>query len=123
MATFPSLEPTTRSLTYGDYPQLTHAAASGANVRFLMGTDRLKQRLQITYEYLTEAEATLLLDHYEGQEGGLIPFDLSSQVWSGYTSAPVSSSDYQWRYSKSFSIGLGAPMQYNCSIDLETVPI
>ena len=123
MAVFPSLEPTSRSLLYGDYPQLTHEGLSGGDVRFLQSTDRVAQRLTLGYEYLTEAEAQSLLDHYEGQQGSIIPFDLSSSVWAGYSSAPVSASDYQWRYVDAFDIGISAPTQYGCTIELETVPI
>ena len=122
MAVFPSLEPTSRSLVYGDYPQLTHEGLSGGDVRFLQGTDRIAQRLSLGYEYLPETQAQSLLDHYQGQQGSIIPFDLSSSVWAGYSAAPVSSSDYQWRYVGSFDIGLSAPMQYGCTIELETVP-
>ena len=125
MADFPSLEPVSRSLTYGDYPQLTHEGISGGDVRFLMSTtDRVAQRLTLGYENLTEAEAKLLLDHYEGQEGSLIAFDLpAGTVWAGFTSVPVSASDYQWRYIGAFDVGLSAPLQYGCTIELETVPI
>ena len=82
MAVFPSLEPTSRSLVYGDYPQLTHEGLSGGDVRFLQGTDRIAQRLSLGYEYLTETQAQSLLDHYQGQQGSIIPFDLSSSVWA-----------------------------------------
>lgn len=124
MANFPSLEPRTRSLTYGDFPQLIHKGLSGGNVRFLQGTDRIAQKLTIAYEYLTEAEMKLLLDHYQEQQGSLIPFDLPSQVWAGYANgAPVSSSDYQWRYTGPFTVGIAGPISYSTSIVLESVPI
>ena len=54
MTTFPSLEPETRALVYGDYPQNVHEGLSGGNVRFKVGAKRIAQRLTITYEYLTE---------------------------------------------------------------------
>ena len=123
MATFPALEPSTRALTYGDYPQLVHQGASGGQVRFKTGSDRVSQRLTITFEYLTEAEAKLLLDHYEEQQGSLIAFDLSAQVWSGYATVPIPAADYQWRYAGPFEVGIGAPLRYNLSVELETVPI
>ena len=123
MATFPSLEPRTRSLTYGDFKQLIHKGLSGGNVRFLQSTDRIAQRLNITYEYLTEAQMKLLLDHYNTQQGSLIPFALSSSVWAGYSSVPVSASDYEWRYVGPFSVGLSSPLSFSASIQLESVPI
>ena len=123
MTTFPSLEPETRALVYGDYPQNTHEGLSGGNVRFLLGTDRTVQRLTITYEFLTETQAQSLLTHYNGQNGSIDPFDLSSSVWAGYSTPPVSSSDYKWRYADSFQISISSPSKYATSIELISVPI
>lgn len=123
MADFPALEPTTRALTLGDFPQLVYQGASGGEVRFKQGSDRVEQVLSLGYEYLTESEVQQLLDHYETQQGSLIAFDLPAIIWSTYSTPPVSSSDYQWRYANGFDVGLAAPLRYNVSIDLETVPI
>jgi len=123
MTTFPSLEPETRALVYGDYPQNTHEGLSGGNVRFKVGAKRIAQRLTITYEYLTETEAQTLLTHYNGQNGSIEPFDLSSSVWAGYSTPPVSSSSYKWRYNSAFQISLSSPTRYSTSIELITVPI
>ena len=123
MTTFPELQPETRALVYGDYPQNTHEGLSGGNVRFLLGTKRLVQRLTITYEYLTETQAQTLLTHFNGQNGTIESFDLSSQIWSGYSTPPVSSSSYKWRYSKTFDVNISAPNLYTVSIELITVPL
>lgn len=123
MATFPSITPSSRSLNYGDYPQGTHEAVGGVNVRFLFGSDRVTQRLSLGYEYLTESEMQQLLDHYEGQQGSLISFALPAAVWAGYSVVPVNPADYEWRYVEAFSIEIAAPLRYNTSIELETVPI
>ena len=123
MTTFPSLEPETRALIYGDYPQNVHEGLSGGNVRFKVGAKRISQRLTITYEYLTETEAQTLLTHYNGQNGSIVPFDLSSSVWAGYSTPPVSSSSYQWRYAQSFQISISSPNRYSTSIELISVPL
>ena len=123
MTTFPSLEPETRALIYGDYPQNVHEGLSGGNVRFKVGAKRIAQRLTITYEYLTETEAQTLLSHYNGQNGSIVPFDLSSSVWAGYSTPPVSSSSYQWRYAQSFQISISSPNRYSTSIELISVPL
>ena len=123
MTTFPSLEPETRALVYGDYPQNVHEGLSGGNVRFKVGAKRIAQRLTITYEYLTETEAQTLLTHYNGQNGSIVPFDLSSSVWAGYSTPPVSSSSYQWRYAQSFQISISSPNRYSTSIEFISVPL
>lgn len=123
MATFPSLAPRTRSLTLGDIPQQVYTGSSGGDVRFKQGSDFIAQRLTLGYEYLTESEAQQILDHYAGQQGSLIPFDVSAAVWGGYTTPPVSSASYQWRYTGSPDVGVASPIRYNLTIELETVPI
>jgi hypothetical protein len=123
MADFPSLEPTSRTWLMGDYPQLVHSGASGGEVRFIQGSDRVGQRLTLGYEYLTESEAQQILDHFEGQQGSIVAFDLPSIIWDGYSSPPVSSSEYQWRYVGAFEVSNSAPLRYNMNIELETVPV
>ena len=123
MTTFPSLEPDTRFLDYGDYPQNVHEGLSGGDVRFKLGSKRVEQILTITYQYLTETQAQTLLTHFNGQNGTIESFDLSSQIWSGYSTPPVSSSSYKWRYSKPFTISISAPKRYSTSIELVSVPI
>jgi hypothetical protein len=123
MAVFPAIEPTSRALTFGDYPQLTYAAVSGGNVRFLQGTKRISQVLSLGYQYLSEAEAQQILDHYSGQEGTLLPFDLPSAVWAGYSTPPIDSVDYEWRYTGPFEVAIPAPIQYNMTIELIAAPV
>ena len=123
MATFPALEPTTRVLTLGDYPQSAYEGVTGDVVRFVAGSDRVQQRLTLGYEYLTETEAQQIIDHYLGQQGEIVAFGLPSQVWAGFASVPISATDYQWRYAATFSVGLSAPLRYNVSIELESVAI
>lgn len=123
MADFPSLEPTTRAFGLGDTPQLLHGSESGVGVRFVQGADRVQQLLTLGYEYLTESEAQQIIDHFNGQQGSLIAFDLPSVIWSGYTTPPVSASDYQWRYAGAFDVSIAAPLRYNISVELVTIPI
>jgi hypothetical protein len=118
MATFPALKPISRTLSLGDYPQTIYQAISGVNVRFLRNTKRVDQRLNLGYEYLTETEVQLIYDHYAIQEGTLIPFDLPSEVWAGYTTVPIDVVDYEWRYANSFSVDSSSSLNYNLQIEL-----
>lgn len=123
MATFPSLEPTTRALTLGDVPQLTHEASSGVDVRFVQGSDRVFQNLSLGYEYLLETEVKQIIDHFDGQQGSLISFDLPSIIWSGYSTPPVSASDYEFIYAAGLDISIASPLHYNVTVKLTTIPI
>tara|TARA_A100001201_G_scaffold140463_1_gene133601 strand:- start:697 stop:1068 length:372 start_codon:yes stop_codon:yes gene_type:complete len=123
MATFPSLEPTSRSVSLGDCPQQGHQGTSGDVVNFKFGSDRVGQVLSLEYDYLTEAEAQQIIDHYRGQQGFLISFDLPAAVWSGYTTRPIPAADYEWRYIAEPTIGITSPLNYNVSVELESVII
>jgi hypothetical protein len=107
----------------GDIPQQVYKGTSGGEVRFKQGSAYVAQRLTLGYEYLTESEAQQILDHYAGQEGSLIPFDLSAEVWGGYTTPPVSSATYKWRYIGAFDVSIASPRRYSLTVELETVPI
>ena len=122
MTTFPSIEPLKTTLSYGDYPQSIFEGLSGANVRFKLGNKRIDQILVIEYEHLTETQAQSLLTHFTGQNGSIVPFDLSSIIWSAWSTPPVSSSSYKWRYLKPFDINISAPQKYSTSIELVSVP-
>lgn len=117
MATFPALEPATRQLSFGDYPQLVYTGTSGVTVRFLQGTDRVSQILTLGFTYLSESDMYLILDHYNGQEGTLLSFDLPAQVWAGFTTAPIGS-EYEWRYNGEIGIEQAAPVTYNVEVQL-----
>lgn len=123
MATFPALAPRTRSLSLGDIPQQIYKGTSGGEIRFKQGSAYIAQRLTLGYEYITESEAQQILTHYAGQEGSLIPFDLSNAVWAGYATPPVSSASYQWRYTGPFDVSIASPQRYSLTVELETVPI
>lgn len=125
MATFPALTPNQRSVTLGDFPGARHDGVSGVGVSFLFSkTDLVEQLLSLTFLSLTEAQHKLITDHFVGQEGGLIPFDLPSAIWSGYSTVPVSSSDYQWRYANALQIEPGGTVgRFNVSVDLIAVPV
>lgn len=125
MATFPSLTPNTRSLTLGDFPGARFEGVSGVGVSFLFSTsDLVQQGLSLQYLSITEEQQTLITDHFVGQEGGLIPFDLPSAVWSGYSTVPVSSSDYQWRYAEALKVEPGGTTgRFNVTVELVAIPI
>lgn len=118
MATFPALTPNTRSVTFGDYPQLIHVGSSGASVRFLQGTKRVNQKLTLGYNSILESELQLIYDHYGTQEGSLVAFDLPSVIWAGYSAVPISAADYEWRYEGTFQVSPSVPGRFNLTVTL-----
>lgn len=121
MATFPAIKPNTRTLSLGNYPQAEYTGRSGGSVRFLFNTKRVTQTLSFSYTSINESELTAIYDHYDGQQGSLISFDLPSALWDGYSSVPVSAVDYQWRYASLPDSEPNAPGRFSLTVTLESV--
>lgn len=124
MANFPAIVPNQRVFGLGNAPQEQFQSPDGVGVRFLRSeAKRVGQTLTLQFNGLTESQISSITNHFAGQEGGLIPFDLPSEIWSGYTTVPVASSDYEWRYANTLSIeSAGAIGRFNVQIDLVAVP-
>ena len=118
MAVFPSIKPNTRSLGLGNTPQLVYAGTSQATIRFLKNTKRVGQTLELSFSNITESQMNAIFDHFNGQEGTLIPFTLPSEIWTGYNSVPISAVDYEWRYAESLSIEKTSPDRYSLIVSL-----
>jgi hypothetical protein len=78
-------------------------------------------KLSLTYNSLTESDITLIYDHYDGQQGSLIPFALSAEVWAGYDSVPVDAANYQWRYANTLVIQPSGVSRFSTTVELESV--
>lgn len=99
MATFPALEPNSRTYSLGQFPVTVQAGWHGGAVRFRHGSTAAGHSLGLGYEKLTAANASLIRAHYRGQLGGYVPFSLSSAVWTGHSSTTnLVPSSTLWRY-------------------------
>ena len=124
MATFPSLTPTTRLYTQGDFPSAIQASSNGATTGFRKGNRRINQTLQLTFDNLTETQVNLIRTHYDGQNGSFEIFLLDANTWSGYTTLPVPLiSDFVWLYATPPTISDGITSKWNVEVELISVPI
>ena len=99
MATFPALEPATRSYDFGAFPLTEQPSLSAGTVRFRHGTAATNFSLQLEYVYLSDAEATQIRNHYQGQGGTYRSFMLPAIIWKGHTfSGNVFPTTTRWRY-------------------------
>ena len=85
MALYPAIIPSTRRYGLGLFPVTVETGFGGGSVRFLHGSRRYGIQLELGYEYLSEAEAQDLRDHYRGQDGGHRPFLLPNVIWNGHS--------------------------------------
>ena len=111
MATFPELEPATRAYDFGLFPLTEEPSISAGIVRFMHSTTPQNYQLTLGYNALTDAEASLIRQHFQFQGGGYRSFQLPSIIWKGHTfSGNVAPTNTRWRYIEApeeehFSIG------------------
>ena len=99
MATFPALEPTTRSYDLGDFSMSRAAGFGGGEVRFLHGgDDPLGHDASLGYEAISGAELELIREHYRGQDGSHVSFTLPAIIWQGHPVGGIVPDGGRWRY-------------------------
>jgi hypothetical protein len=99
MATFPKLEPATRAYDFGLFPLTEQPSLSAGIVRFRHGVTPQNYQLTLGYTALTDAEASLIREHFQNQGGGYKSFQLPSIVWRGHGfSGNVVPTNTRWRY-------------------------
>ena len=99
MATFPELEPATRAYDFGLFPLTEEPSISAGIVRFRHGATPENYQLTLGYTALTDAEASLIREHYQGQGGGYRSFQLPPIIWKGHTfTGNVAPTNTRWRY-------------------------
>lgn len=111
MATFPELRPTSRSYDFGLFPLTEQPSISAGTVRFRHSTVPQNYSLTLGYSGLTDAKASLIRTHFQGQAGTFRSFSLPSIIWEGHAfSGNVIPYNTLWRYldapeEEHFSIG------------------
>ena len=99
MATFPVLEPATRSYDFGLFPLTEEPSVSAGIVRFRHSVTQQNYQLTLGYVDLTDAEASLIREHYQSQGGGYHSFPLPPIIWAGHTfSNNIVPYTTRWRY-------------------------
>ena len=124
MAIFPSITPTARLYTQGNFPSAIQASSNGVTTGYRRGNRRINQTLQLSFNNLTESQVTQIRNHYDGQNGSFTIFYLSAEVWAGYITPPVALiSDFAWLYANAPTISDGIVSKWNVEIELISVPI
>ena len=124
MATFPSITPSARLYTQGNFPSAIQASSNGVTTGFRRGNRRINQTLQLSFNNLTESQVTQIRNHFDGQNGSFSIFYLSAEVWAGYSTPPVPLiSDFAWLYANAPTISDGIVSKWNVEIELISVPI
>lgn len=98
---YPTLRPSTRQFSPGEYPVKTLRSQSGVETRILYGSQRTGMTLELGYENISDSNAELFNAHYDEVKGIFNTFTLPSIVKSGWA-ASASTLDVvganAWRY-------------------------
>lgn len=98
MVTFPTLYPSTRIFTPGDYPHTPFQTFSARNRRVLHSNALNTSGLRLTFVRLSQSDMLSVLSHYNGQQGEFIPFAIPSSILEGFTAADFLPAGHLWRY-------------------------
>ena len=88
---FPTLAPSSRNFSPGNYQVKTFKAQSGAETRILYGSKRTGMKLALSYKNISDANAELFLDHFDDMKGTYTTFNIplpgARSGWEGNTDA------------------------------------
>lgn len=122
MATFPAIEPTTRSYDFGDYAMSEANAFAGGSMRFLHADEPLGNGLTLDYQEISQADMDTIRTHYRTQEGGYLSFELPAIVWLGHpTNTTIAPATARWKYAAPLEEEHLQGKLYNVSIPLQYV--
>ncbi len=86
MAVFPSIKPSARRFTAGEYPVKTYRALSGKITKRSFGDKPFGHTIELTFENVGEVTVKSIIDHYNGQFGQTEGFALPVEVFAGLSS-------------------------------------
>jgi hypothetical protein len=121
---FPTLRPTSRDFSPGDWPIKRFNAQSGAEVRILYGSQRTNAKISLGYDNISDANAQLFLTDYAAQIGTLRTFDLPSAVrtgWTGTASSLDAPPGTKWRYESEPAVRAVRPGRSSVTVNLVAV--
>ena len=119
MSTFPSVKPSARVWTPGVRAQSVYESMDGIEIRFLHGDRTTKQRLQLTFTNITEAEGMQITDHYASNGTTYGTFDLPADVFAGQGSyGHTNESSNGWRYLNPPTVTYTRPGYQSISLEL-----
>lgn len=104
MATFPSIRPTGRTYSPGQFPIKTYRSLAGTTVKRVFGNRAFGHSIDLEFQNVSDTVTKQILDHYYGQYGSYNRFALPDAVFSGMSSSlegtVQSPSSILWEYAE-----------------------
>jgi hypothetical protein len=129
MTIFPALIPSTRTYSPGEYPITPHPLLSGSEIRVRHSNTVIGVRLRLTFQAVSSADVVAVRNHYNGRQGGFLPFAIPVDLLSGVTTpADFTPAGHQWVYASRPSVvdvpiaGDTPTNRHDLVVELVTVP-
>ena len=74
--TFPQLVPTSRQFDAGNFPVKTYLAQDGSEIQLLYGNRRVRMKLALVFQNISDEQAALFVQHFHDQRGTYRRFTL-----------------------------------------------
>mgnify|MGYP001273567543 CR=1 FL=1 len=119
---FPSLSPTVRVYSTGNFVVADTFAANGSYNAFRRGSRQVKQTLEMEFAYLTEENMNLIKAHYLERKGTFDFFLASSALWGDYSDDPPVEllGNTAWRFASPPAVTDTSYDRFNVSVALES---
>lgn len=121
MTTFPSLTPTSRRITQGQYAVKRFTSISGTGVTRAYGSKPFNSSLDLEFSNIPDSHALLVVNAYDSARGSKDPVELPSEVWAGMEESLWTKlkSDYIWRFADQPVITSVTPGTSSISVRLD----
>jgi len=125
---FPTLVPSSRTFTPGNFPQKVFKSQSGSETRVLYGDKETDAKLSLGYKNLSDTESDDFIIHFRSVKGTYSTFQLNAVGnthakggWTGDTDAIGKPAGTKWRYAQQPKITSVRPGISNVKVDLVAV--
>ena len=123
MPDYPSLMPTRRAVSLGDWPVKSYRTINGDETRIRYGNKKSEATLELFYEKLTDTEADQFVSHYDWARGTYKTFAVGAPLTTGWRSGAKVQGTSAWRYDgpPKFNQNGGDCNRMNLTVKLKTV--
>ena len=118
---FPSLAPTSRSVTQGQYPVKRFTTISGAGTSRIYGSQPFNASLSLQFDNVPDVVALQIADTFDAAQGSKDVLQLPTTLWYGMDNRLRDrlQRDYSWRFAEQPQITSGPPGISSISVKLE----
>ena len=121
MINFPSLTPTSRRITQGQYAVKRYTSISGTGVTRVYGSKPLNSSLDLEFSNIPDSHVLILVNAYDSARGSKDSINLPNEVWAGMEESLWTKlkSDYIWRFADQPVITSVTPGTSSISVRLD----